>query len=1532
MEPCAVASSRSRVIVRGLAARFLILSATLAAATGIALPRAWAAASPTTTSLVVTSPGFAVKSVAAGTVVTLTAVVVSGSTRVEYAGQVKFCDASAKYCEDSALLATAQVTKYGTATLTFRPAIGSHSYQAVFVGNSNYATSASTATALTVTGLYPATTTIASSGSIGNYSLTATVVGSGSRTLSPSGSVSFLDTTNANASLGAIPLGTATLGQTFTATSASTVNCCPGAVVAGDFNKDGIPDIATLADGVTVLLGNADGTFNVEPAINVSADSIAVGDFNGDGIPDLVTTDFSTSTVTVLLSKGNGSFTTQPAVTVGAGPEAVVTADFNGDGILDLATVNCGTTSCSSGAAVNSVTVLLGNGDGTFTTSKSTTVPGAGPPSCLVAGDFNGDGIPDLATCDSGVSVLLGNGDGTFAAKPTVTIPDGSDSLAVGDFNGDGVADLAVLGSATVTVLLGNGDGTFTTKSTIDAPYGIDFSSIVTGDFNGDGVPDLVMTQPAGDSIVLSLGDGKGSFTTSSFGAGVNSIGYPPDLVAVADFNGDGLPDLAISFQDFSLLAVMLNQITQTATATLSDVSVSGAEIHQLEASYPGDANYAASASSPVPLLAAKLATTLALSSNSTSFPAGTQIMLTASLSPSSIGSTSTDGETVTFYSGGTSVGTGTLSSGTATLTLDSLPVGSYSLTAGYAGDANFSATTSAAVVLQATKITTSLQLSSSTANGPSAFQLVLSATVSPSGSGIFFNDGETVTFYQGGKMIGTGTLSSGVATLNINPLAAGSYAFEASYPGDTNFAAVDSPTYNIVAPSLEISSTPGSSVFGSQVTLTATLSPYSSSGSSTDGETITFYSRGINIGTAPLSSGVAMLNTTSLPVGPDALTATYPGDASFLGVLSNSLLETVKTVSGAVQTYVVTTTADDASGVAANCTGAGTPNCSLRDALAAAAADGAGNITFASSTFSTPQTITLNNDSLFMSSNTAVTGPPAGVTVNGGSIGQYYNSVFVVGGGAVNVSMTNLTITEGPGIGVQGGGINNAGQLTVTNSHITGIDADNYLPCGCVYGAGIYNGGTMTLTNSSVSGNGMFGRETGAGGGIYNGGTLTAINSSISGNDICCNGSYGNTGGGIANFGTLILSGSSVQGNFAYTGYGAGIENGGYSGSILIATNSNISGNSSEGPPNVYTEDDCDYYYYDDTGCLVNGVNGNVSGPPQPNSPTAATPKFNPRAGSYYSPQPITITDTTPGAIIFYSTDGLNWTRYVVPITVSSTETLQAIAVAVGYTESLVATNTYTFPLPAAEPVFSPPSGTYTSPQTVTITDTTPGATIYYTTDGTLPGRSSPIFNPMQSISVSATQTIKALAVAPGYATSPEGVATYTIIPPYAATPVFTLPTGFYTSRQTVSITDTTPGATIYYTTDGTPPTTSSTRYTTGPLAINSTERIEAIAVAPNYSPSAVAIGTFFVAAAQPLISPSGGNYSTPQMITITDTTPAAVIYYTTDGTLPGRSSPSLSSGGSILVSSSETIKALAVASGYTTSPEGFARFTITP
>ena len=164
----------------------------------------------------------------------------------------------------------------------------------------------------------------------------------------------------------------------------------------------------------------------------------------------------------------------------------------------------------------------------------------------------------------------------------------------------------------------------------------------------------------------------------------------------------------------------------------------------------------------------------------------------------------------------------------------------------------------------------------------------------------------------------------------------------------------------------------------------------------------------------------------------------------------------------------------------------------------------------------------------------------------------------------------------------------------------------------------------------------------------------------------------------------------------------------------------------------------------------------------------------------------------------------------------------------------------------PAATPTFSPVAGTYTAAQSVTISDATPGATIYYTTNGTTPTALSTVYS--GPITVSASETLEAIATASGYSTSAVATAAYTInLPAQAATPTFSPVPGTYTASQSVTISDTTPGTTIYYTTNGTTPTTSSTVYS-GPITVSSSETLEAIATASGYVTSIVATGAYSI------------------------------------------------------------------------------------
>jgi hypothetical protein len=282
----------------------------------------------------------------------------------------------------------------------------------------------------------------------------------------------------------------------------------------------------------------------------------------------------------------------------------------------------------------------------------------------------------------------------------------------------------------------------------------------------------------------------------------------------------------------------------------------------------------------------------------------------------------------------------------------------------------------------------------------------------------------------------------------------------------------------------------------------------------------------------------------------------------------------------------------------------------------------------------------------------------------------------------------------------------------------------------------------------------------------------------------------------------------------------------------------------------------------------------------PAPSLPVTATPAFSVPAGKYATAQSVTISDTTPGAVIYYTTDGTTPTTvsrvYSASITVSSSETIKAIATATGYSTSQMASAAYTITPPAAAtPIFSVPAGTYTTAQTVIISDTTPGAVIYYTTDSTTPTTASRVLS--APITVSSSETIEAIATATGYSTSQVASAAYTITPP-TATPTFSVPAGSYSTAQSVTISDATAGAVIYYTTDGTTPTTASRVYR-APVSVSSSETIEAIATATGYAISAVASATYVVVSpTATTLTASSKTLTYGQTLTLTATvTPAS-------------------------------------------------------
>jgi hypothetical protein len=312
-------------------------------------------------------------------------------------------------------------------------------------------------------------------------------------------------------------------------------------VTIGDFNGDGLADTATTNQSVvTVRFGDGTGRLGAGVTHNAGTTPIAAaaGDFNGDARNDLAVAN-ANDTIQILIANSSG-FEAAVPILVGGSIAQIVVSDLNLDGKNDLALANYGN---------DNATVLLGNGNGTFATPVSYAT--GENPNGIAVGDFNNDNKKDLATADYSddtISILLGNGNGGFGAPTSfetganpVSGQTGPTMVAVADFNGDGNSDLVANGTlGDIQILLGNGNGTFGSAVSYNADEAsIWLTSLAVGDFNTDGKADVAV----GALILLGNGDGTLAEVLRSQASGTNVFAYP----AVADFDGDRRPDLALS-------------------------------------------------------------------------------------------------------------------------------------------------------------------------------------------------------------------------------------------------------------------------------------------------------------------------------------------------------------------------------------------------------------------------------------------------------------------------------------------------------------------------------------------------------------------------------------------------------------------------------------------------------------------------------------------------------------------------------------------------------------------------------------------------------------------------------------------------------------------------------------------------------------------------------------------------------------------------------------------------------------------------
>jgi len=740
----------------------------------------------------------------------------------------------------------------------------------------------------------------------------------------------------------------------------------PTGIVVANLRGSGLPDFAVVSQNtntVTVEWSDFNGPFLAGGTYTTgnNPSAIAAVDFFGTGQLGLAVVNSGDNTITILLPNGDGTF--RPGNTIslpGAYPTQLVAADFNGDGKIDLAVLN----TCGSGPAVScfpapaqfpgSVTILLGNGDGTFSISPTQPTTGHNP-SAIATADLNGDGILDLIVMndpDFNLTLLMGKGDGTFT--PTTVSPltgNNPRALVVGDFNGDGYPDIAVADStdSAVAILLNQQCPLLPLQqcafaSPVSFSTGAYPVAIATADMNADGFLDLVVVNGDSYSVSVLLGDGKGGFNPAVPQSGPDfSTGTLPAGVVLGDFNQDGRLDIVTMNTSGSYsylrqaavaqivlttdlanpiygqtpnLAATLNpppgSASPTGTLTFYDgstpigtVPLSGyqavlqysglsAGTHEVTAVYSGDTNFVSVTSNAVTETVGTSQTTTTLNSNVSNAPYGLPITLTAVVQPQAGGGTATGSISFIDTTTSTDVGDVALVNNSAQLTLSNLPAGTHVLVANYPGDANLNPSSSPTVTATVTQAPSTTTLSS--VPSPSTFnqQVTFSATVQPSPSATATG---TVSFYDGASLLGSGTLANNVALLQTSTLAGGSHSITARYSGDANTTASTSSVYlQTVNPApttiLPLISSLNPSIYGQ--TLNYSTSVRSAIVGQVNEGVLSFYDGSTLYSTVNLSTHSTIYYVNYLKVGIHTITAQYSGTSNYAPSSSTPLAQTV--------------------------------------------------------------------------------------------------------------------------------------------------------------------------------------------------------------------------------------------------------------------------------------------------------------------------------------------------------------------------------------------------------------------------------------------------------------------------------------------------------------------------------------------------------------------------------------------------------------------------------------------------------------
>jgi len=395
-------------------------------------------------------------------------------------------------------------------------------------------------------------------------------------------------------------------------------------LVLADINGDGHPDVVFSSQSsldIYVMLGNGDGTLQAPNTITIEgcgADlepihEILAGDFNSDGRADLVVSDGNS--LCLLLNAGDGAFASGQTIMTGLGgsfsPNALAVGDFNGDGKLDIVAV----VDASSDVPSN-VTVLLGRGDGTFSSLNVFNLPSFVGAVSLATGDFNGDGLLDFVVATSSLTfqseptdvyVALGKGNGSFSSPiATAAGTFGGNLLLAGDFNGDGKTDIVIqLLTVNPSIMLSNGDGTFRFSS--DAPETI--GGAVAVDLNGDGTPDLAVSYL---DLEVATGVGDGTFLSPIMIAPTYG-GQGLFAIVAGDVNGDGKPDLVALNGNQQGMEVYLNATSKNFTVVSAATGGSAMAAESIASLYGANLSSGTETAPMLPLPTTLAGTTIAV-------------------------------------------------------------------------------------------------------------------------------------------------------------------------------------------------------------------------------------------------------------------------------------------------------------------------------------------------------------------------------------------------------------------------------------------------------------------------------------------------------------------------------------------------------------------------------------------------------------------------------------------------------------------------------------------------------------------------------------------------------------------------------------------------------------------------------------------------------------------------------------------------------------------------------------------------------